>query len=100
MPRSRRPPRLTRTQTRASSLVQLMPRMRMPLWAAVGIPAAAYGVRGLIRGSLLPDLPGDFIVFGALVVVLLLASRYGSAAQERRDHLSDQVDESDRDERA
>lgn len=73
----------------------LMPRLKMPLWAAIGIPVAAYAVRSLIRGSAAPDLPADAVVFGALAAVLLLAAFAGSAAQERHDQLPGQMHEDD-----
>jgi hypothetical protein len=73
----------------------LLPRLRIPLWAAVAIPAAAYAVRSVFRGSASPDLPGDAVVFAALVIALGLAARYGSAAVRRRDDLNAQVDDHD-----
>lgn len=72
-----------------------MPRLRIPLWAAVGIPAAAYAIRSLARGSAMPDLPEDVVVFGVLVMVLLIASRYGTAAQQRREKLAGHVHHGD-----
>ncbi len=71
----------------------MRPRIRLPLVAAAGIPAAAYALRSLIRGSLAPDMPGDAVVFGLVAVALLLGARYGSAAQRRRDELSAQMDD-------
>ena len=69
--------------------------MRIPLWAAVAIPAAAYAVRSLLRGYATPDL-ADVVLLTALLVVLLLAARFGSAAHARRDDLSDEMqDEND-----
>lgn len=73
----------------------MMPRMRIPLWAAAAIPVAAYAVRSVLRGSARPDLPGDAIVLGALLIALGLAASFGSAAQRRRDKLPDQVKERD-----
>lgn len=96
-PRHRRS-RCHRTIRRTSS-VRLMPRLRMPLWAAVAIPAAAYAVRSLLRGNATPEL-ADVVVLGTLLVVLLLAARFGSAAQARRDELTREMNESDGDERA
>ena len=59
--------------------------------AAAAIPAAAYAVRSLIRGSATPDLPGDALVL-ALVVLALVAGRlYGSAAHRRSDDLPEQM---------
>lgn len=68
-----------------------MPRLRMPLWAAVAIPAAAYAVRSLLRGSIAPDMPGDAVVLASLSIVLALAARYRSAAQRSDNDLSDQM---------
>lgn len=71
----------------------LWPRMRIPLWVAVAVPAAAYIVRSLIRGSMRPDMPQDAIVLGALVIVLVVAARYGSAAQGRYGDLDNEARE-------
>lgn len=77
-----------------------MPRMRIPLWAAVAIPAAAYAIRSLARGSIAPDLPADAVVLASLAVVLVLASRYASAAHHGGGDLPGQVDEGDDTERS
>ena len=69
----------------------MRPHVRIPLLAAAAIPAAAYAVRSLVRGTAAPDLPGDAVVL-ALVVLALVAGRlYGSAAHGRRDDLPEQV---------
>jgi len=48
------------------------PDIRMPLWAAAAIPAAAYVVRSVARGlDFMPDLPMDAVVFGGLAVLVL-----------------------------
>ena len=65
------------------------PRMRIPLTAAVGIPAAAYVLRAALRGwDFSPDLPADAILGVALVVLVAAAwwLRRSSAADgaERR----------------
>lgn len=78
--------------------MQLMPRLRIPLWAAVAIPAAAYAIRSLLRGSMAPDLPGDAMMLASLVIVLVLASRYGSTAKRSNDDLPDEVQGSNNDE--
>lgn len=70
-------------------------RPRIPLWAAVAIPAAAYAVRSATRGYLTPDLPDDAIVFGALLGILAISALLGSTAQRRRDELAEQMDERD-----
>lgn len=69
----------------------LRPQFRLPLAAAAGIPAVAYALRSLIRGSAALDLPGDVIVLGLVAFALLLGARYGSAAQRRRDELPGEV---------
>ena len=71
----------------------LMPRLRMPLWVAVGVPIATYTIRSGVRGSFSPDLPEDALVFAALLVGLLAAVFYGSAAQHRRDELGAEVND-------
>ena len=76
----------------------LWPRLRIPLWAAILIPVAAYSVRSIVRGSLQPDLPMDAIVLGAWLLVLLVAALYGSAAQRRHDDLDAETGETDTDE--
>lgn len=70
-------------------------RPRIPSWVAVAIPAAAYGARSVMRGSLAPDLPADAIVFGALLAVLAASAFVGTAAQRRRDELADEMKERD-----
>lgn len=64
-----------------------MPRLRIPLWAAVSIPAAAYAIRSMVRGSLTPDLPGDAIVATILVALLSLAALRRRTAHEGGDEL-------------
>ena len=76
----------------------LWPRLRIPLWAAILIPVAAYSVRSIVRGSLQPDLPMDAIVLGAWLLVLLVAALYGGAAQRRHDDLDAETGETDTDE--
>lgn len=47
------------------------PRIRIPLWSAVGIVAAAYVVRSVIRGfDFRPDLPVDLVVLALLAIVV------------------------------
>lgn len=73
----------------------LRPHLRMPLWAAVALPAAAYLARSALRGSLRPDLPQDAVVLAVLLVALGFAARYGSAAQRRHDELESEVQAGD-----
>ena len=73
----------------------LRPRLRLPLWAAVAIPAAAYLVRGIAWGTLTPQLPEDAVVFGALAIVLVLAATLGTAAHRSRSHPDDELKQQD-----
>jgi len=69
----------------------VMPRLRIPLWAAVAIPIAAYLLRSALRGSAAPDLPRDAIVFGILFGVLLLGRIVRAATDERGGELDLEV---------
>jgi hypothetical protein len=57
--------------------------MRMPMWAAVAVVAAAYVLRSALRGwDFRPDIPIDAIlavVLVALVVLRWFAGRWASA---------------------
>ncbi len=59
-------------------------RVRIPLWAALTIPVAAYATRSLLLrgGDFSPDLPQDAIV-GALVVAAVVL--VGVARRTTRD---------------
>ncbi|MDF1542555.1 MAG: hypothetical protein RQ731_00525 [Anaerosomatales bacterium] len=73
----------------------IRPSFRLPLWAAVALPAAAYVLRSLIRGGdFAPDLPGDAIAYGllALVVLAVWLARTRSA-DSVDDELPGEVDE-------
>jgi hypothetical protein len=75
----------------------IRPSIRLPLWAAVALPAAAYVARSIIRGGdFTPDLPGDAIVYGllALVVVAVGLAR-ARAANDVDDELPGEMDEED-----
>lgn len=71
----------------------LQPRLKMPLWAAVALPAAAYLVRSVMRGTVRPDLPADAVVFGALVIILVLATMNSATHRSKRDPHEDLHDE-------
>lgn len=60
------------------------PRVRIPLWAALAIPIAAYATRSLLLrgGDFSPDLPQDAIV-GAMVVAAVVL--VGVARRTTRD---------------
>ncbi len=68
-----------------------MQRPRIPLWAAVAVPAAAYSIRSIVRGSIAPDLPEDAIVAGALFAVLLAAVCLRSRTQDGSGELPAQM---------
>jgi len=62
------------------------PEIRMPLWAAVAIPAVAYLVRSIVRGmDFTPDLPMDALVFGGLAVLVLVVWLARRAAPHQGD---------------
>lgn len=75
----------------------IRPRIRLPLWAAVVLPAAAYVARSVIRGGdFRPDLPGDAIVYGLLgLVIVAVGLARARAADGVDDKLTRQVDEED-----
>lgn len=54
----------------------MRPRLRMPLWAALLVPGAAYVVRSLVirSGDFTVDVPGDIIVFVTLFAAILAAA--------------------------
>ena len=59
----------------------------MPLWAALAVALAAYGVRSVSRGfDFTPDLPGDAVALISLLVVLVLVG-WLRADDARRDAL-------------
>ena len=73
----------------------LRPTIRIPLWAAAGIPVAAYVLRSAIRGwSFRPDLPEDAVV--ALLLLALIAVvawiRRSAGSDEAGDDLRPEVD--------
>lgn len=74
-------------------IASLMPRLRIPLWAAVAVPAAAYAIRSIIRGYWMPDLPGDAVVLGILAAVLLLGRSYRRSAHDDNENLEAEVHE-------
>lgn len=76
----------------------LRPALKIPLWAAAAIPVAAYLGRSAITGSFALST-ADVVVASALGLGLLLAARYGSTAQRRRDELSGKMHDGDGDER-
>jgi|GEM_PF-1025079 len=73
----------------------LRPNISIPLALAAAIPAAAYVLRSIVRGSAAPDLPGDAVVLVVVALALIFGARYGSAAERRRSELADKVQEHD-----
>lgn len=75
----------------------IRPSFRLPLWAAVAVAAAAYTVRSIARGGdFAPDLPGDAIVYGLLLlVVTAVALARSRAAHESDDDLTGDMREED-----
>lgn len=71
----------------------IRPSFRLPLWAAVAIGAAAYTVRSVSRGGdFTPDLPGDVIAYGLLVLVIAAVGlARARAAHTGDDHLPEDV---------
>ncbi len=74
------------------------PKIRLPLWAAVAILAAAYLVRSVARGlDFRPDLPSDAVVlvlFLALVAAVYLSRRL-RATEKVDDTLPEKVEDED-----
>jgi hypothetical protein len=72
----------------------IRPSIKLPLWAAVALPAAAYVVRSLIRGSFALDLPLDLVAY-ALLAFVVIAVGIGRArlAHEPDDEGADQIDD-------
>ncbi|MDO9556806.1 MAG: hypothetical protein Q7J82_04415 [Coriobacteriia bacterium] len=73
----------------------LRPSLKMPLWAAVALPAAVYAFRGVLRGmDFAPDLPGDAVALGLWLIALILATLTRSASSDdRRDQLPDEMND-------
>lgn len=78
----------------------IRPRIRLPLWAAVALPAAAYVVRSLMRGGdFRPDLPSDALAYTLLALVIFAVAIARSRAKLEdgpHDDLTDEVDAEDR----
>lgn len=77
----------------------MRPRIRIPLWAAAALPAAAYVFRAILRGfDFRPDLPMDAVAFGGLALLMLtvgVARRLASASDQRHQALTEKMDHSD-----
>ncbi len=77
----------------------LHPRTRLPLWAALVLPAAAYLYRSMSRGfDFRPDMPYDAIALAAFAIVFgAVAWSRRTAAQERHEQPTDEQDGEDGD---
>lgn len=76
----------------------LRPDIRIPIWAAAGVPAAAYVLRSMLRGwDFRPDLPQDALVTVLLIALIAVASwnRSASRTHERSDHLAAEMNRED-----
>jgi hypothetical protein len=76
----------------------LRPRLKMPMWAAVAVVAAAYVLRSFLRGwDFRADMPIDAVLGAALVVLLLLRWRLSAATgtDEPDTHGGEQVHQHD-----
>ncbi len=74
------------------------PSIRLPLWAAVAIAAAAYTLRAIGRGGdFSPDLPGDVLAAALLAggILIVGAVRWSGRSDGSGDGLSDQVQHED-----
>lgn len=71
-------------------------RIKMPLWAVLAVAGTAYIARGFLRrgGDLAPDLPGDAVVFGIVVAVIVMTwvIRVQNAKEKRRSHTAQEDD--------
>jgi hypothetical protein len=68
--------------------------MRVPVWAAVAIPAAAYVIRSVARGfDFRPDLPLDALVYAmlGLLILAVVVARRSERADAGDDDLAQQV---------
>jgi hypothetical protein len=75
--------------------MRLHPDIRIPLWAAVAIVAAAYFVRSISRGfDFSLDLPVDAIVLGGFTVLLVIVAlaRRATSSDDGEDSLPQQME--------
>lgn len=69
------------------------PNIKLPLWLAVLIPAAAYVYRSVSRGfDFMPDLPLDALVLGMFLVLLgvVYLGRRARAQYESDEHQAEE----------
>jgi hypothetical protein len=75
--------------------MRLHPDIRIPLWAAVAIVAAAYLIRSIARGfDFSLDLPVDAVVLGGFVVLLVIVAlaRRATASDDSDDSLTQEME--------
>lgn len=77
----------------------IRPNIRIPLWAAVALPAAAYVVRSLMRGGdFRPDLPSDALAYFLLALVVVavgIARSRTNLAHQVEESLAEEMDSED-----
>lgn len=76
------------------------PNIKLPIWLAALIPAAAYVYRSIVRGyDFRPDLPVDALVLGMFVTLLAVVyvGRRARAQYEREEHEAAEDDREDQD---
>jgi hypothetical protein len=68
----------------------MRPRLRIPLWAALLVPSAAYVVRSVIvrGGDFTVDIPGDIVAFVVLLAAVLAAAWVRRAYAETPEDVS------------
>lgn len=77
----------------------LRPKIKIPLWAAVAIPAAAYLIRSIGRGfDFRPDIPDDIIaaIVFAIALVIVGAFRRRAPSNPGDDTASGKMQQEDR----
>jgi len=80
----------------------LRPKIKIPLWAAVAIPAAAYLIRSIGRGfDFRPDIPDDIIAMAVFVIALVIVGvfRRRARSDQSDDTASSEIDQEDSDTR-
>ncbi|MBS3974886.1 MAG: hypothetical protein KGZ89_08485 [Actinobacteria bacterium] len=77
----------------------LRPKIKIPLWAAVAIPAAAYLIRSIGRGfDFSPDIPEDIIAAVVFVIALVIvgAFRHRAHSHQGDETASREIQQEDR----
>lgn len=75
----------------------LHPKFRLPLWAVLLLPAAAYVYRSVSRGNdFRPDLPSDAIALAVFAIGLAaVAWSHRTASKERDEQAANEEDGED-----